>query len=418
MLAIGQNKSIDNSVSEIEFDYSGAFELIAIGHTTTRLLQKKVNLAELVRQNIHQVELCVKQTGFLRVLAEKNLFAEVNISELTQPYLIIGRLYQYQGGWRFRALNEGFQTLAKMQKYFNLSDTLFSSNIQFSDVIQQAQNTVQNVVSQTRTTLQESGIEQAVQSGVSQAVTTAKKLTSELQQTFISVMGNSDEIARQQRENETFKPMNMLKMQSVQFPAEISHLHLGLGWKSKSGTGLLKGILGGNRSVNVDLDLSAQILNGNGEVIDTVYFDKIRSDNHAITHYGDASQGGNGLQDDEIISVALNKLPLGTKFIAITATSQKGHQFNGIENGYFRVVNQEGMIPLLQINLDPNEPKIGAILGIFVQNAQTLWEFVAVSDYFLAKNINELSPNILHWAKLIGQARGIVPTHSVLLLNN
>lgn len=179
-----------------------------------------------------------------------------------------------------------------------------------------------------------------------------------------------------------------------------------------------KGLIGGVKSVNVDLDLSVQLLSFSGEIVDMVYIDKTRSNNLAVNHYGDAATGGNGLQDDEIISVALDNLPKEVAFITITATSNKGHQFAGIESGYLRIVNQEAMLPLVQMALDPVQQKTGCLLGVLSRNYQNEWEFISICDYQNAKIITDLNESILHWCKFIGQARGIVPRDSGSLLPN
>lgn len=310
---------------------------------------------------------------------------------------ILYRLYQHNGAWKLRIVDE---VVADLQKLYGLSSPIFIY----------APTVVTEKINELRQTETGQAIEQNLRTGMKIAGNVAQTVATGAKNTFTQVMGNSDEIAQRQKANEQFVPQKINSMDSLnlnQITPAIRNLHIGIGWKSKSGTSMLKGLVNGVKSVNVDLDLSAQLLTSNGGVVETVYYDNIRSRDLSVVHHGDASQGGNGLQDNEVISIALDMLPANVTAIAITATSNKGHLFSGLENGYLRLVNQQGMIPFAALDFDNAEQKSGCLCGFLLKNHKQEWVFLAVNYYFNAKNIQELSSTIYRWIKFIQGTSGM-----------
>lgn len=411
-LILGENAPINSQTINFSDNVS------ALGYTKADevvKLNSPLSTLELEQKQIIKVEFFSKQ---------KEVKAFVNDFEMNATHngfaLLVGRVYLHNGVWKVKSLGEPFNTESSFKVYTKDAPVFVSTAIQ--ELASNVQETVQNKVATIRQNENVQRAEQIATTTAKIATETAQIAANGVKQVFSHVMGNDDSIAQQQARNERFQPLDLTKMQSVSFDSVVpplKNLHLGLGWKAKKGTGLLTSLVKGG-AVNVDLDLSVQLLSYNGEVVDTVYFDKTRSDNLAVCHYGDASQGGNGLQDNEIISVALESLPKEVAYIAVTATSNKGHTFNGLESGFFRVLNQQAMLPLVQIAIDPVQATSACLLGIFSRNTLDQWQFIAIQDYLQATTIKE--PNmeqlILNWSRTVGQTRGIVPQQSSNLLPN
>jgi stress response protein SCP2 len=81
----------------------------------------------------------------------------------------------------------------------------------------------------------------------------------------------------------TAKKFNLVKDESLNLPTAINHLTLGLGWDTK-----------------LDLDASIIMLDKNGELIDQVFFNQLKSKDSSIVHSGD-NRDGVGHGDDERI---------------------------------------------------------------------------------------------------------------------
>lgn len=408
-LSKGENIVLPNDVNEVSFNGISGLAIITNRkslNTNKIALSSIVNEADVVVQS-HNLSRLEIQSNSNEVIA-----SYTPSLQREEKAIILAKIYQRNGAWRIRIIDDGFKEgETALMKHYEMEQKIFTTNqvVERFNEFRQSEHGRQ-LEQGARTAAQEAArISRTVATGVSNAYSVA--------------MGNSDVIAQRQFEQDAqhFKPLTLEKMQSVALKdavPSVKNLHIGLGWKSKTGSGFIKGLLGGVKSVNVDLDLSVQMLSFSGEIIDTVYINKTRSDNLAVNHYGDAAQGGNGIQDNEVISVALENLPPQVGFIAITATSNKNHLFAGLETGYLRIVNQQAMLPLVQFELDVTQQKSGCLLGVLSRNQQNQWEFIALGDYDNARTIKELESKILHWCKFIGQARGIVPRDTGSLLPN
>lgn len=408
-LSKGENIVLPNDVNEVSFNGISGLAIIT---NRKSLNTNKIALSSIV----NEADVVVQSHNLSRLEIQSN--SNEVVASYTPPLqreekaIILAKIYQRNGAWRIRIIDDGFKEgETALMKHYEMEQKIFTTNqvVERFNEFRQSEHGRQ-LEQGARTAAQEAArISRTVATGVSNAYSVA--------------MGNSDVIAQRQFEQDAqhFKPLTLEKMQSVALKdavPSVKNLHIGLGWKSKTGSGFIKGLLGGVKSVNVDLDLSVQLLSFGGEIIDTVYINKTRSDNLAVNHYGDAAQGGNGIQDNEVISVALENLPPQVGFIAITATSNKNHLFAGLETGYLRIVNQQAMLPLVQFELDVTQQKSGCLLGVLSRNQQNQWEFIALGDYDNARTIKEFESKILHWCKFIGQARGIVPRDTGSLLPN
>jgi len=102
----------------------------------------------------------------------------------------------------------------------------------------------------------------------------------------------------------------------------VEHLCMGLGW-----------------DVGVDVDASAALFNQDCEVVDLVWWRKLKSDCRSVLHSGD-DRTGEGSGDDEVISVDLRAVPLHVHHILFTVCIySRGISFNQVRSAYVRMMH-------------------------------------------------------------------------------
>lgn len=112
--------------------------------------------------------------------------------------------------------------------------------------------------------------------------------------------------------------------------SKLSNFCVGVNWGAISKT--KKGFFGGEKTVveAVDLDASCVMLDAQKQVLDVVFFKKLRSDDGAIEHSGDdrtGDVGGDDGLDNEIISVRLDSLAREVDQVVFFLNSFEGHDF-------------------------------------------------------------------------------------------
>lgn len=130
-----------------------------------------------------------------------------------------------------------------------------------------------------------------------------------------------------------------------------------LNWDERTGKITLMDKLRGTNQQH-DLDLACFVYDDQGTYIDFVGAmaqDAVDSTG-AIYHSGDDATG-EGLSDDEYISVELAGLPLTTKDIVFVAEIRSDHNFSEINNPTARVADGAANAPLLNITIQGGEAK-------------------------------------------------------------
>jgi tellurium resistance protein TerZ len=80
----------------------------------------------------------------------------------------------------------------------------------------------------------------------------------------------------------------------------------------------------------IDLDSSCVMLDETGQLVDTVWYQQLRSKDGSIRHTGDNVTGA-GDGDDEQIMVDLSAVPATVKYLFFTINSFTGQSFEKIE---------------------------------------------------------------------------------------
>jgi len=169
----------------------------------------------------------------------------------------------------------------------------------------------------------------------------------------------------------------------------ISQIQFGLGWDPAKKKGLFGKLLGGGDSI--DLDASCVMLGTSGNVIDTVWFRKLKSNDGSIQHSGD-NRTGEGDGDDETIIADLSRLPSNVEHLVLTVNSFTGQSFNDVENDFCRVVDQQGK-ELAKYTLTEQGTHTAVIIASLSRSGGE-WNFTAHGNASRGRTIQDMIPDI------------------------
>ncbi|WP_427004482.1 TerD family protein [Pseudarthrobacter sp. H2] len=116
----------------------------------------------------------------------------------------------------------------------------------------------------------------------------------------------------------------------------LTYIRLGLGWDSA--VPAKRGFFGRAKTAEIDLDASAILFDANNELLETVFFNQLRSKDGSIQHTGD-NLTGDGDGDDETIMVNLASVSPAVKHIVFVITSYSGQTFDMVQNAFCRVID-------------------------------------------------------------------------------
>jgi len=151
----------------------------------------------------------------------------------------------------------------------------------------------------------------------------------------------------------------------LDLPMSLSKITVGLGWDTDDGA--------------VDLDVSAVLFDKGNKFLEPVYYGRLKSDKHGITHTGD-NLTGEGDGDDEQIKVALLKIGANVQqvFFIVNIYSQ-GKTFKRVANPYCRVVDDDSGQELCNFKLRQSNATDNALIISKIQReAGGRWGFHAL----------------------------------------
>lgn len=153
----------------------------------------------------------------------------------------------------------------------------------------------------------------------------------------------------------------------------LKNLVVGLGWDVNAYDG-----------PEFDLDASAFLVGKSGKVTcdeDFVFYSNREDPYGAVVHSGD-NRTGEGEGDDEVITVALDKIPSKIDRIAFTCTiydADKRHQnFGMVSNAYIRVVDGDTNEELVRFDLGEDFSVETAIVAAEIYRKDSDWKFNAI----------------------------------------
>jgi len=149
----------------------------------------------------------------------------------------------------------------------------------------------------------------------------------------------------------------------LDLPVDLGCITVGLGWDTDEG--------------EVDLDVSAVLLNREGKDVEAVFFGRLESDHHGIQHTGD-NLTGEGEGDDEQIKVNLNQVGIEVEQVVFCVNIYtSGMTFVKVARPYCRAVDSTGM-ELCRFSLRETVAQNGLIIAKLAREAGGRWGFHAL----------------------------------------
>jgi tellurium resistance protein TerZ len=181
---------------------------------------------------------------------------------------------------------------------------------------------------------------------------------------------------------------------------DVRHLRIGLGWdRSEQPAGLWSRVFG--RREAVDLDAACLLLDKYGELIDMVWFKKLRTLDDSVCHRGDSLDGrpasaDQALCDDESIDVDLKKIADSVVYLFFSVCSYTGHNFKDIEQAHCRILNAKTDDELARFDLSRRGAHTGLIMA-GLSRVGSGWQLQALGEPVNARTPEELLTTLQQW---------------------
>ena len=175
-------------------------------------------------------------------------------------------------------------------------------------------------------------------------------------------------------------PVSLAKGGNVSLSKEapgLTAVRVGLGWDTRVTDGQ-----------GFDLDASVFLLADGGRVrsdADFVFYNNKTGGNGAVEHQGD-NQTGAGEGDDEVVQVALDRVPTDVVRLSFAATihdaEARRQNFGMVSNAYIRVVNAAGGAEIARYDLSEDASTETAMVfgDLYRHNGE--WKFKAIGQGF------------------------------------
>jgi tellurium resistance protein TerZ len=168
----------------------------------------------------------------------------------------------------------------------------------------------------------------------------------------------------------------------------LTVVRMGLGWDAVK----KRGLFGGSKSQTIDLDASALLFDGGGNLVDAVWFRQLRSKDGSVQHTGDNLTGA-GEGDDESIIVDLTRVPPTVTQIVFTVNSFTGQDFSQIENAFCRLVDETNQDELARYELTGSGRHNAQIMAK-VSRGQGDWTMTAIGGIATGRTVQDLVPAV------------------------
>ncbi|MGZ4533142.1 MAG: TerD family protein [Mycobacteriaceae bacterium] len=166
----------------------------------------------------------------------------------------------------------------------------------------------------------------------------------------------------------------------------LSRVRMGLGWDAVK----KRGFFGGLKMQTIDLDASCLMFDGNGRLLDQVWFNQLQSKDGAVVHTGDNLTGA-GVGDDESIIVDLTRLSPTVATLVFVVNSFTGQNFSQIENAFCRVVDSMTEVELAKFELTGSGTHNAQDMAKLTRGAQG-WEMTAIGAIANGRTFKDLLP--------------------------
>lgn len=151
--------------------------------------------------------------------------------------------------------------------------------------------------------------------------------------------------------------VSLQKCQKISLDKEagvkLTKIIMGLGWDTVKFKGFLSFV--GGKSVDIDLDASCILFDGQGNQVNAVWFRQLKSHDGSVMHTGE-NRTGDGDGDDEKIVVDLTRLPENVNSLMFTVNSFTCQNFSQIDNATCRIVHAANNQEVARFNLSTLGP--------------------------------------------------------------
>lgn len=189
--------------------------------------------------------------------------------------------------------------------------------------------------------------------------------------------------------------VNLQKGQSVRLEksggGSLSKTTMGIGWDVRQPKGLGRFFGGGGG--DIDLDASCLLFDANRQMIESVWFRQLSSNDGSIVHTGD-NRTGAGDGDDEQIDVDLTALPGSVASLVFTVNSFQGDTFDRIENAYCRLVDTTTGAELARYDLTGSGSHTGQVMAKLTRGSGG-WDMKAIGERTTGRTFHDMMPAIL-----------------------
>lgn len=186
--------------------------------------------------------------------------------------------------------------------------------------------------------------------------------------------------------------VSLSKGQSVslikQAGGTLTRVRMGLGWDAVR----KKGIFGGLKTQSIDLDASALLFDGSGQLADQVWFQQLRSKEGSVMHTGDNLTGA-GEGDDESIIVDLTAVPAAVRTLVFVVNSFTGQSFSQIENAYCRLVDETNQSEIARYELTGSGTHNAQVMAKVERNGSG-WSMTAIGAIANGRTFRDLLPAV------------------------
>jgi tellurium resistance protein TerZ len=167
----------------------------------------------------------------------------------------------------------------------------------------------------------------------------------------------------------------------------LSRVRMGLGWDAVKKKGLF-----GSRSQSIDLDASALLFDGAGQLVDQVWFQQLRSTDGSLVHTGD-NRTGAGDGDDESILVDLASVPAHVRTLVFVVNSFTGQDFSQIENAYCRLVDETTATEIARYELTGSGRHNSQVMAKVTRDGSG-WSMTAIGAVATGRTFRDLLPAV------------------------
>lgn len=162
----------------------------------------------------------------------------------------------------------------------------------------------------------------------------------------------------------------------------------------EAGGGLTKAVMGlgwDTGAEDIDLDASCLMFDGAKNLVDTVWFRQLKSNDGSIQHTGD-NRTGAGAGDDEQIIVNLAAVPAAVTNLVFVVNSFTGQRFSQVRNAFCRLVDGGGK-ELARYDLSSAGEHTGQVMARLYRHG-TEWKMHAIGEPATGRTFHDMLTNI------------------------